>query len=122
MSGLHGDIIYTVDGGINWTLSNYSSEQYQPVGIAGTTIFFVLAEGPDLSGTQSGSLIRSDDVGATWRKIYQYHNSSYNSVTGTIQSNSRALFFQTMENGSEGIMMSIDSGATFHSIWGPINE
>ncbi|MDP4230889.1 MAG: T9SS type A sorting domain-containing protein [Bacteroidota bacterium] len=114
--------LYTSDGGITWftTPLDADQENFQPIGIKGTTTFYSLSESARTVGT-SGVLRRSDDGGITWRKIYQYSVHWYG-VTGTLQYNSKALFFQTIPDGSEGIMMSGDSGKTFYSICGPTNN
>ncbi|MDP4221390.1 MAG: T9SS type A sorting domain-containing protein [Bacteroidota bacterium] len=115
--------LYTSDAGLTWQQSTFDAEQYQPIGLQGTMTFFALTEQdcpPNVD--QVGSLSRSDDGGITWRKIYQYHDHTNFSVTGTLQNNAMGIFFQTTLDNSEGIMMSSDSGTTLYSICGPIND
>ena len=116
-----GTIMFTSDGGITWSNSSQRGEQYQPIGIMGTTTFYAISE-EDTDFLYTGNLVRSQDGGKTWKKIYQYHNHIQDlSVTGTLQYNSHGLFFQTATDTSEGIMMSSDSGYTFSSLCGPPN-
>ena len=116
-------MIYTTDAGISWHHSTELAEQYGPIGVKGTTIFYAMREQSGWTNTgETGTLVRSDDGGKKWRKIYQYHDNSDLAVTGTLQYNSKGIFFQTVFNNSEGIMMSEDSGVSFHSICGPINN
>ena len=120
-SGTHHPLRYTVDAGITWQPTTQYGEQYQPVGVPGTTTFFAMAEQDLFSNSQTSLLIRSDDGGQSWRRVYRFHDSSEYSVTGTLYYNSNRIFFQTAKDGSEGIMVSEDSGYTFHSICGPNN-
>jgi hypothetical protein len=114
---------YTTDAGLTWQSTNELNEQYQPIGIEGTLTFYTLRElAKNGDPAPIAALDRSDDGGMTWRKTYQYHNNTdYESVTGTLQYNKFGIYFQTVPDTSEGIMMSEDGGYTFHSICGPTN-
>jgi hypothetical protein len=133
--GLHGimssssfysykEMAFTSDGGITWMAGNDPNsvgEFCQPVGIQGTKTFFAICESS--GNISSGKVIRSDDGGQTWKTVYRYSSLLDFQETGVVQYGTGiSLFFQTTQNGSEGIMMSDDSGITFHSICGPIND
>jgi hypothetical protein len=112
---------YTSDGGLNWTVASLWTEFYQPVGIEGTQTFFAISE----AGQKAGVVIRSDNGGKTWKELYSYRSPGLASdnLTGSMQYGvNMTLFFQTGADSSQGIMMSEDSGITFHSICGPANN
>ncbi len=116
-------IAYTSDGGLTWNIAPLYPEFYQPIGIPNTETFFAICESESNGLGKSGTLIHSDDGGQMWKEIYSYRNPKDAQVTGTMQYGlNMSLFFQTTPDGSEGIMMSSDSGNTFHSICGPVNE
>ena len=114
---------YTTDAGVSWQSTTELNEEYQPIGIKGTLTFYALREfTAGANPSPIAALDISNDGGATWKKIYQYHNTDpYFSVTGTLQYNKFGIYFQTVPDTSEGIMMSEDGGYTFHSICGPTN-
>jgi photosystem II stability/assembly factor-like uncharacterized protein len=115
------NLLYTSDGGLNWNPTVIHSEFYQPVGIPNTTTFFAMSE---YSDSPNGSkLFRSDDGGISWSELYTYRNPGNETCTGTLQYGANmALFFQSTETGGTGIMMSEDTGKTFISICGPLND
>lgn len=118
--GFNGNIIYTDDGGFTWKPSVLHSQTYQPVGIKGTKTFFASQE---FSGTTTANgVYRSDDGGISWTKTYQHPVTTDFHVTGTMQvGTGMRLFMQTYPDGSEGILVSEDSGKTFFSLCGPQN-
>jgi hypothetical protein len=120
---LPGKMNYTSDGGITWQESTVLPEQHLPIGIKGTLMFYAISERTSaINKGEAGTVVRSNDGGRTWKKTYQYHEHiDDESVTGTLQYNSAGIYFQTVPDNSEGIMMSSDSGYTFNSICGPTN-
>ena len=116
-------LMYTVDGGYTWNPSSQVGEQYGPIGINGSETFFMMPEQGLSSLQPTGCLLKSNDGGANWERIYQYQFSAATYlVTGTLQYNANGIYFQTTPESSEGIMMSDDSGRTFHSLCGPTNN
>jgi len=113
---------YTSDGGMSWSATTID-ECFQPIGIPGTKTFYAMCESS--SWGNLGTISKSDDGGKTWKNIYTYpnifHQSSTTDIasTGTLQANSKQIFFQTAYDGGEGIMTSEDSGNTFYSLCGP---
>ena len=122
------NMAYTEDGGLTWNITPMYSEFFQPIGIPGTSNFFAVCENNanGLAATVVGQVIGSYDGGKTWKNLYTYPThfaTSRGNVTGTMQTGSNmSLFLQTAFDGTEGIMMSTDSGNTFYSICGPIND
>jgi hypothetical protein len=109
---------YTQDGGITWNRVDSGFECYSPIGISNTSTFFALSE----FGERYNKILRSDDGGINWREVYSYPIHLFPDVTGAMQVGSgMSLFFQTSSPGSEGIMVSFDTGRTFASLCGPIN-
>jgi photosystem II stability/assembly factor-like uncharacterized protein len=125
--GMHGiisatddinSILITSDGGINWTPVNFHSEFYHPVGVEGTQRFYVMSEA--CRTNKNNILFRSNDGGLNWNQLFSYKQSDLYLTTGTVQYGiNENIFFQTTEEGGDGIMMSIDSGVSFFSICGP---
>ncbi len=118
-------IAYTSDGGLTWNLTpRIYSEYFGPVGIKGTATFFAISEcPPNPRNPNLGKVMRTDNGGIDWNFHYSYPINTEFPITGTMQYGTNiSLFFQTTVYGSEGIMMSTDSGNTFHSICGPIND
>ncbi len=119
-------ILYTADGGISWQQSFpfNNADQPDPLGIKGTQTFFVItALDCEPNNKVQNDVLRSDDGGVTWRNLYTYFSHTQEKwVTGSIKKGrGTTLFFQTSTDSTEGIMMSEDTGHTFHSICGPNN-
>src|SRR5688572_20164876 len=113
---------YTTDGGITWVETLVHSEFFQPVGIPNSQTFFAISEACIPDPSKAGTVVRSDDGGVTWKELYKYPIFGNDLVTGMMQAGKNmSLFFQTTTDGSEGIMMSLDSGKTFTSMCGPVN-
>jgi photosystem II stability/assembly factor-like uncharacterized protein len=113
-----GQSLFTQDGGLSWQASTMRFEQFQPVGIEGTQIFFAMCERDAFN--IANRIFRSNDGGVSWSQIYQYPDQTEFKCTGTLQhGKDMTLFFQTVGEKTEGIMMSKDSGVTFNSICGP---
>jgi hypothetical protein len=111
-------ILVTSDGGINWTPVNFHSEFYHPIGVEGTQRFYVMSEA--CRTNKNNILFRSNDGGFNWDQLFSYKQSNLYLTTGTVQYGiNESLFFQTTEEGGDGIMMSEDSGYSFYSICGP---
>jgi hypothetical protein len=99
------------------------SEFFQPIGVPNSKTFFAISEACLPNPSNASKVMRSDDGGKTWINLYQYPTSGNDVITGMIQvGRDMKLFFQTSNYGSEGIMMSDDSGKTFTSICGPTNS
>ncbi len=118
---IYGKTLYTTNGGLNWEQSQMIGESFQPIAVKGSLTFYMIRE--TSAYDDEGSFFRSTDGGITWTKIYQYNGTNNPlAVTGTVQyGTDHALFFQTIQSNSEGIMMSLDSGYTFNSLCGPTN-
>ena len=54
----------TTDGGHTWQEISWDSVAYRPLALAGTNTYFDM--------TPLGTVMRSDDIGQTWRNIYSF--------------------------------------------------
>ncbi|MDP4200871.1 MAG: hypothetical protein Q8922_11480 [Bacteroidota bacterium] len=106
--------LYTTDGGVTWAESGFSDECWQPACFPGTSTFFAASE-------SMNRVSRSDDGGKTWRIINAlappFTNDSTVVLSGCIRADKCGnLYVQTHY---KGILMSADTGVSWHSIGGP---
>lgn len=101
------DEMYTTsDGGITWQGNGFTTEAWQPLGIQGTSIFFIASEVDD-------NIYRSDDGGRTWIMLSNQLN------TGHIAGNLDGLYLQVLDSQYPRMVKSTDGGVTWKSICGP---
>ncbi len=105
--------LYTTDGGISWSESNFHDECFQPTCIPGTSTFFAASE-------HANRVSRSDDGGKTWRSIFQFSSpaiaQSDSSLAGCIRIDRCGNLYVSAFNG---FLVSSDEGVSWHSIGGP---
>ncbi len=104
--------LYTTDGGVTWSESNFNDECWQPACIPGTTTFFAASE-------KQNRISRSDDGGKTWRTIYVYGTpfDPVHNLDGCIRIDRCGNLY--VMTHTEGFLMSSDEGVSWHSIGGP---
>lgn len=115
--------VFTADGGLTWNPSNYGTESWTVRGRKGTSIFVATPEGYSDMDEYLTEVMRSDDYGATWRKITTLPFRSASDV----QFSGEALYVQTgpapctgcTYPEGYGIYRSLDSGKTWRGIGGP---
>src|SRR5207249_4527948 len=109
--------LYTTDGGISWSESQFTDECWQPACIPGTLTFFATSE-------KQNRVSRSDDGGKTWRTIYTKGPPPITGdgfeLDGCIRRDRCGNLY--MISHFEGMLMSSDEGITWHSIGGPDAE
>ncbi len=101
----------TTDGGTTWLTTSMSFDSWQPVGMAGTKIFFCTSH-------TYNQMYRSSDGGLTWRVIPAYPFLNPPTPVGMVDGDMCSLFAAT----SLGVYASVADGKTWLTIAGPMED
>jgi photosystem II stability/assembly factor-like uncharacterized protein len=104
-----GNYLSTTDGGLTWANETQTLESWQPLGIKGTGIYFICAEGVR-------QILRSNNYGKTWTQVYQFPLAL--NLSGDIRGDLAAMYVQS----KDGTQYSVDQGQTWTDYCGPKND